>query len=479
MSGTMRGGVLTAVSRVFSQGAQFLIFLFAAKIMAPAEFGVFAMVSAWSMLLAMVAGAGWAEYVMQWQGPVVGLRRVLSMALISGAAMTGVALGISLLAGLVTSNPQVAPLMQLFALTILLASAGNTVAGIMNWQDRLSAAALTAIIADLVHLVVSVVALRAGYGVFALAFGRIAGTFMWLALGLAVVRLVPASRVPREDLRAALRFWARIVVVRLMTNLRVHTATFIVGGAFGAAAAGYYRVGERLSLVLSEVLGEPTRVLAWSLFRRSRDAVGGTTGFRARANRFFPALLAISVPLFACLALFAEDVTVGLLGDQWRPATPVVQVLALAQALFATGFALEPILSLAGAVRVMPVVVALNASAGIALVLIAAPYGMVATAWAQVVAGMVAFVVNARVLGHYAGISWGRILARSWRGFLAASVALGAALALRGAFPLDGVQALLRAVAGSVVLVGVYAGVLLALDGRLRRTLRRVGRPIA
>ncbi|WP_283180090.1 hypothetical protein [Gemmobacter sp. 24YEA27] len=59
----------------------------------------------------------------------------------------------------------------------------------------------------------------------------------------------------------------------------------------------------------------------------------------------------MALPLFAVLVLLAKDIILTLLGPAWLPAVPVLQALAVAQGIFTTGFALEPVLSLAGAVR--------------------------------------------------------------------------------------------------------------------------------
>src|SRR5690606_7527185 len=110
MTGRLRGGLLTALSRVVSQGAQFATFMVAAASMGPEAFGVFALVSAAVVILNALAGSGWPEYAMQWSGEPAQQRRVLAMAIFSGFAMTLAAMALSLLVPYVTTLADAAPL---------------------------------------------------------------------------------------------------------------------------------------------------------------------------------------------------------------------------------------------------------------------------------------------------------------------------------------------------------------------------------
>lgn len=476
MSGAVRGGIWTAVSRILSQGVQFAIFMVAVQVMSPAEFGIFALVSALSVILAQFAMAGWPEYIMQWSGDAAQPRRVLALAVAGGALLAVIGIALSYLAPLFGDDPRATPLMQVFSIWIFFASIGGTFAGIMNWEDRLTAAATAAIAGDIANFVVALWALLEGYGVFALAAGRLAGGLCWAAAGLTVVRMAPDFRITLEQAKEIVNFTARIVAVRLVVNIRLYAATLVIGAFLGAAQVGYFRAGQRLVSALSEVLGEPTRVLSWSLFRSTRNAQGAAVDFRERANSFFPLLLICAIPLFAATAILAEDVTVGLLGAEWLPAAPVVRILAVAYALFAAGYANEAILSLAGAVRLLPYMVLANAILGVGITVIAAPHGILATAWAQVVSAVAIFSLNGWVARRYAAVRWEQIFALLRVLPLALLLSAAVPLAAIRTAALDSVPPLLRAILLALAFLVAFYAVLFGLDGRLRRQVRQLAK---
>src|SRR5690606_9341269 len=146
-------------------------------------------------------------------------------------------------------------------------------------------------------------------------------------------------------------------------------------------------------------------MLAWTVFRNARRQNGGTVrAFQEEARIFFPALLVLAVPVFLWIAVEADALVLGLLGPDWLPAVPVVVLLALSQCLFLPTYATEPLLSMAGQVRQMPLVSLTNALVAIALALVTAPFGMIAVAVGQGLAALVALATSIWLQQRHAGL---------------------------------------------------------------------------
>lgn len=428
------------------------------------------LVSAFVVILSQFSLAGWPEYVMQWSGGIERPRQVLTVSMVAGVALAGLVVAASLLLPMV--GPETAILLQVLALCIPFASLGATYAGILNWENRLVAAALTVSLCEGVGFIVAAIALLNGQGALSLAYGRLAGAIVWAGANALLVGAWPKVKVPLALVSEMSRFAGRIMAVRLLVNARLYAATLLIGGFLGAAEAGFFRAGQRLVSALSEILGEPTRALAWSLFRSSRSAQSGGVDFRDTANGLYPAVIVCAIPAFAVVAVLADDIVRVFLGDGWEPAAAVVRILALAYALFATGYATEAVLSLAGQVRLMPWLTAIYAAIGIGFTLLAAPHGMVATAWAQVLAAVLTFAINAAVEQRTANVRWWEIIVRLrvLPAALAAMLALAWALAAWGG--LTALPALLGLTVSALLMLATFGLTALALDSRLRRLAR-------
>lgn len=467
----LRGGSWTVLSRVFVQLVQFAIFIFAAQLLQPEEFGVFALVAAFVVILNQLAMAGWPEYIMQCEDDVYRLRSALFVAMSGGAVTVALGISVSFLFLATTDNTTAIWVGQILAVSVFFTSTGAAYSGVLNHQNRLTAAALAVMAAEAVNLVVAVWALYAGYGILALAYGRLANSLLWCLATAAATRLLPTRHIGFDLLKEMAEFSRHIIATRILVNLRIYAATFIIGGFVGAAAVGYYRAGQRIVAGFEEIVGEPTRVLAWNLFRRARTQGKGTSGFGPLSELFFRIQLYGAVPLFIGVAVLAHDLTVGLLGAEWAPAAPVLQILAIASLIRLPGHAAVPILSVAGSANMLPRLILIYSLITIACITVGAMFGIVTTALAEVCAAIVAFVINAVVMHRHFDIHWLRILALSWRLIPALIPALALPLLAHRFDLLADWHPLLRFFVLSLCSTLAYVPALLFLDKTLRNTL--------
>ncbi|WP_170416469.1 oligosaccharide flippase family protein [Ruegeria atlantica] len=467
----LRGGVWTTVSRIFTQLTQFAIFMVAVRLMTPAEFGVFALAAAVVVILTQVSMAGWSEYIMQWHGSEARIRETLFVAILCSfmIATMGVVGGSAI--GRIVSDPIAKPLLQVLSVGMFFTSIGAAYNGVLVRQDRLTVAALTTLLADIANLIVAIWALYQGFGVMALAWGRLSGAVILSVSGLIISKTTPRM-MQRETLADSVAFSWKIIMTRLVVNVRIYAATLIIGGFLGATSAGYYRAAQRIVAAFEEIVSEPTRILSWSLFRRSRDSYGDTSGFGELALRFYPVLYYGAVPLFVGVFLMADTLTTGILGPGWEPATPVLRILAVAALIRCSGTASAAILTLAGEVRKLPWIMTVYSSITIGAILSAASFGITAIALSEVVSSVIAFLINALIMKRYAGIQWRFILARSWAVLPALALScIPIFLADKLGLFMD-THDLVRFVLIGLSMMVFFVPAVLLLDGSLRDALR-------
>jgi O-antigen/teichoic acid export membrane protein len=464
------GGALTAVERLTAQLGQLIVFIAAARILGPAEFGVFALVSACAILLLRFAEFGWAQYIMSWSGDARVPRQVLLIAMLSGAvvAALGAMVGWSLQGFGFDQN--ISLLVMLFSLWVLLATTSSAQKGIMIWQDKLKSSAMSEILGEVTALAVALTALLNGFGVLSLVFSRLAFQSVHLLVSFSATRMTPLPGLRGQHLRDMLTFSGQLFTSRMIVNIRLYAATFIIGGFLGPAAVGYYRAAERLVGAVAEIVSVPTEVLAWSLFRQTRDAHGGRLdGFQARANLFFRSLLALALPVFIWLALIGPDLISTLLGPEWLPALPVVALLALSRALMLPGVATEAILSLAGQIRRLIPFTILFLVLTISLTLIGVQFGLLAVAWSQVTVSCVVLSATIWMQHRYGQIDWRIILRQSAR--LSLPIIFGT-LVMKytlQAGPVPDMTPIVRMIVVTLVTLICYVGCLTVVEPDLRR----------
>lgn len=465
-------GALSSIARITAQVSQFVIFIIAARVLSPEEFGIFALVSAAAIILFRVSQAGWPEFIMSWKGDPAVIEQVFFVALVAGFFAMG--LGVLLAAGAGWfAGSAIFYLSLCFAIWVPASTVAAAYQGIMVRSDKLAQTAVTLLLGEATGFAITVWALLAGMGVFALALGRLAQQAVHVGAGAIFTRAVPRTGIPGPILGEVLSFYKQVLSSRVLINVSTNAVTYIIGGFLGAAAVGYFRAAIRLASAVLEVIGEPTRLLAWAVFRR---AVHGKEDVRAaierQANVFYPVVYAVAMPLFLMLAIFAEDLTVGLLGETWAPAASLVAILALAQFLTIPAFVTETVLSITGTVSRLPRASLLVAIVAIVVTLVAAPFGVVAVAWSQIALQAVFFAVHATLQSRHAGVDFRRIAVRCWKAaVLIVALAVPLFLLEQGDFGRE-MHPLLRAIALSLPFGVAYLAVLYMSDGEIRKLVR-------
>lgn len=426
VTGIISAAGWTVAERVASVAGQMILFLAVARVVGPADFGLFAIASAFVMGLSCLAEAGWREYIAANAHDPDAVRESQSLAFGTSLAMTlvGGLAGAAVL--LVPGRGDLGCLILALATTILPNTLCRAWSGLMIGTNRIVRLCQITIVADILGLVVGLTAVAMGSGVMSLFYSR----FVSLSLGMALLILVTLP-FPRLSLpvagSGAIRFSSHMLVGRLIGWGRDNVGVFLLGAFFNVADAGIYRAASRLAGAVSEPPSDAARRLAWSGFARARRE-GGAGALARSLTRFSIETLALTAPVFVGLACTAGLVADATLGAEWSAVGPMLAILALARFLAVQGVLAEPSLSVAGHVHLVPRLALAAALGQVVGLIAAAPFGLIAVALADLVVSAVIFAATIWVERRFAALKV--------RAFLAGSMRPALAVALMAAFVL-------------------------------------------
>lgn len=471
-------GMWTSLTRGCGQLAQLIIVVTAARYLGPAEFGVFALVSAVAFVLLRVAEAGWSEFIISWRGDDTAYQGAMTAGLAAGGLLASVGLCAAFVLEMFEAGPATAPLMALFSIWVLLSTLAAVQGGILVKRERVVRLSILQIAGEAVGLAVTLLSLAHGDGVLALIYGRLAQQILLVGVGFALTRVFP-GHLPDRAMRVAMSdFYRNILLARLLAILRLYAATFLIGAFLGPASVGFYRVAERLMGAFGELLGEPVRMLAWLTLGPAARRVGSDpaairAALRETANRYFPLMVALAVPPFVLVGMYTSEIVVFVLGEEWRAAAPIAAILAGARLVLVPAAATEVVLSLVGEVRRAPRISLINCVVAVVLVLIAAQFDTIAVAFAELAGSIVAFATTVWLQSRYGGIDWREIGRRSLFVVPALAVGIGCAYGISEALAGVALPAIVRAILACIVALLAYAAVVLAIRPEAVRAVTR------
>ena len=452
-----------ATGAVVSKTAQTVVLLAFAAVLAPDAFGVISLAAIALNVTTVLADLGTGTALVHFRGDA------------QRAARTAVTIALTVSGALVlltwTAAPWLAHHLQAGALGtdvlrgVVLCVPLAAVAGVSGELLRRALEFRRRVVPDIggnvVGAGVTIGALAAGEGVFALVYGQLAQASVVLLL-YRCVRGPVRPGWSRSDAAALVSYGAGLAGSGLLTLVVLNVGHVLIAHRLGVHEVGIYSMAFRLAympyLLIAMVIGGA--VLAHLCRMR-----GATVG-RAAADAAVRVHV-LAVPAYVGMIVLAPQLR--LLGEQWAPAVPALRWLA-GYGLVLCG--LELLLVALKSVGRTPEVLGLSAlhlGVVVVLLLLYVERGVVAAAVAQFVAGAVTLLAAGAVVSRRVpGTEWSDLARRLAPVAVAAGALTLTAVTLQRVLPWGEVSATGLVVVGTCC-VAAYTSTLLAL-GRVERT---------
>jgi O-antigen/teichoic acid export membrane protein len=477
VGGRLRGAV-TALSGVLGRASNQIIALgvtlLAARWLTPASFGDYAIAAALITFCRTLLYAGAFEFLLRAREGEEAHSECLAINLGLATGMSGLLALLSLFTGRLFHSPEIAGLLLTLAPSNLLAAGSAWQEAQLLRSGRIRTYYAVISFGEITAAAVAVALLLTGAGLLALVAQVYARALVLLLAYRAVRRPVwSASFSPARAARVARWSVARYggTLVMFLSN---YSADILLGAFLTPAATGLYRASHRMVTGVSDLINQPTRMMAITLFSR-RAAEGRDPG--DAWPRFAAACALLGWTALAGLAAVSAQVTPLVLGPRWRGAAPIIAILCLQRAFALIDGVSAPLLVAYGHARLLLTTQAMVAVASVALLTAMAPFGVAAAALSSVIAAAVSTMCLATLIGRfYGGVVGGIVrVAPVALGPMIAAVA-GALLAGAGERPLHlaPIVALLGEAAGGG---GAWALAALVLRGQVVRVLYALNPP--
>src|SRR5881396_2675982 len=286
-----------------------------ARLLAPEDFGLVAMVTTFSLLLQNVGFNGFTEAILQ--------REEIDHALVSNLFWVNAGLSLCLAIGFVAvgpflarfyGDPRVADVSAAVAVTIFFTGLSVQHLALLARAMRFSDVAINDIFARIASVTTSILLARAGWAYWALAAGTIALPLATAVGAWALCRWVPGLPRRHAGTGPTVRF-AVNTYGQFMTNYFTRNLdNLLVGWRFGSQPLGFYKKAYDLFALPVGQLSSLTGVAVSTLSRIANDPT--------RHERYFLRALStlafVGMGLGADLTLVGRDLVLLLLGPRWE-----------------------------------------------------------------------------------------------------------------------------------------------------------------
>ena len=466
------GGVTLAAQamKVLVQGAAIIVL---ARLLAPADFGLFAMVAAFLTLLELFKDLGLSTATVQRAD--LTLRQVSTLFWLNSALGLLVAALFALAAPLLAwgyGEERLLSITSVVAIAFVFTGLAAQHLALLRRQMRFAVVARTQVGAEIVSLVAAIAAAFGGMGVWALVVQRLVWAVAMAVGGWISCRWVPGAPGPIAEVRSFISFGGYATASMGVNYLSNSLDKVLIGWYWGAAPLGLYDRAQRVHLLPIQNLNIPLANVALATLSRLIDQP-------ARYRQVYLAAVErigmVISPLGGLLVAAAAPFVHLILGPQWAEAVPILTWMSAALAYLPVSYAVSWLFMSQDRTPEMLRAGLANSAVVIAAIAAGLPFGPVGVAAAYVVTGamlrapLMFWLVGRRgpvrtsdlwravLMPAVAGAAVAMVvwLARTWGGFARLDTGADAAISLL----LAGITALLVYAAfpsGRHALVGLF-----------------------
>jgi PST family polysaccharide transporter len=302
---------------------QTVVLLVLAKVLAPSEFGILAIAALTYNLLSAINEMGMGDALTYLQdGIEEATGTALSLVLAAGLVLMASTWALAPTIASFFHSPPSAFVIRGFAVSLPFDAAAQVPIGRLTRSLSFPRRTVTDALPAVVGAVVTIAVVASGYPLIGLVAGQVASAVANAATAFLLgPRCVPGWNPVMA--RRLLTYGGYLTGANLILCGLLNVDYVIVGHVLGPVALGQYSLAYRICYMpyLSISVVANGAVFPYYCRLPSREAIG-----RASGNTI-SLINAISIPWFAGLALFANEVV--LLGSKWAPAAEAVRFLAI------------------------------------------------------------------------------------------------------------------------------------------------------
>ena len=326
---------------VVAKLGSFVMSLVLARLLAPGDFGLYAVALSATMFAMHVNDMGIIAAVVQWRGRIEDMvATAASMALLFSVGWYALfwfaAPAFADLAG----SPEATPIIRLLTATILVDGVTAVRVGVLQRtfrQDKLSLAIMAGFF---VNAVVAITLASRGAGAYSFAIGQLTQSLVTAAIVLWFARIPPHYRLDRVVARRLLRFGVPLAIGLGAESLLLYSDVVVVGHVLGPAMLGFYLLAFNVSSWIPGLLGTAVRYVSMPGFSRLAEQDDDTLALGAQ--RAMVIIVTFVLPMAVGLATLSPALVTLLYGEQWLPSSEPLRFLAVVMVVrLVTGLALD------------------------------------------------------------------------------------------------------------------------------------------
>lgn len=372
---------------------QLVVQIFLARLLEPENFGLIAIVVAFSNIAQVLVQGGLNTALIQKKdADSIDFSSVFYISLFISGVLYVVLFVASPSIANYYQNPELSIMLRVIALTLFPGALNSVQYAFISKNLLYRKLFYNSLSSTLLSGVAGVWAALSGFGAWALVIQRLVNQISISLIMWFTVKWRPTLQFSFTRVKSLFYFGGRLMISNLLDTFYMDLRTLVIGRKYSAKTLAHFNRGQSMPNLLSKILDGSIQSVMLPTMSSMQDQ---TESIKRTIRRSIKTSSFLVFPLMAGFAATAEAATTIVLGQKWLPAVPFLQIFCLAAALRPVHSANLQAINAVGRSDIYLKLSIIKNLVGILLLIISVPLGIYFVAFGQIVFGIISALINA------------------------------------------------------------------------------------
>ena len=329
---TVKGASWSFIDSIAGQGITFLVGLVLARLLTPEEYGLIGIIMIFIAVFNSIVDSGFSNALIRKNdAKYIDYNTVF----ISNLVLSVVLFGVLYISAPAISNffnqPQLIPLLRVMGSIVIINAFAIIQRTILVKQVDFKTQTKVSLISSITSGVVGIGMAVGGLGVWSLVGQQISRQFLNSAFLWIYSRWYPKLQFSIQSFKELFTFGWKLLVSSLIDTIWKEIYQVIIGKCYSPVALGQYTRAQQFASICSSNLTTVVQRVSFPVLTSVQD---DKERLKNGYKRIIKVTMLITFVLMLGLAAVAKPLVISLIGEQWLPCVPFLQIICLQMMLY-------------------------------------------------------------------------------------------------------------------------------------------------
>lgn len=316
------------LEKMGTQGISFVVSVVLARLLAPHEYGLIAMISIFFAISGTLIEGGFGSALIQKKNATnIDFSTIFYVSLSSSFLLYSILYICAPLIASFYNQPILSTIVRVSGLSLFLGAINSVQGAYLSKNMMFRKSFLCNIISTILSGIIGITMAYKGYGVWALVaqslFAGIFGTvYMWFAIGWR-----PQLVFSFQSLKELFGFGSKILITSLIISLFKNIRGLVIGKMYAPAMLAFFEKGKSMPNLIISNLSSTIQGILFPVLSNSQDDKAKVKSILKRSIKTSALLV---FPCITLLFVTARPLVILLFTEKWLPTVPFLQIFCLA-----------------------------------------------------------------------------------------------------------------------------------------------------